>query len=97
MVEQQIFVELVLRSCMQVLKDVSWEVKKGERVGLVGINGAGKTTQLKIISGELEADSGSVLKAKPNMKIAYLTQVHLLDVSLQANWPLSLANPRMAS
>eukprot|EP00271_Cylindrocystis_brebissonii_P008105 TRINITY_DN22134_c0_g1_i1.p1 TRINITY_DN22134_c0_g1~~TRINITY_DN22134_c0_g1_i1.p1 ORF type:complete len:766 (+),score=152.08 TRINITY_DN22134_c0_g1_i1:237-2534(+) len=58
----------------EVLKDVSWEVKKGERVGLVGINGAGKTTQLKIITGEIEADSGAVLKAKPNMKISYLTQ-----------------------
>eukprot|EP00897_Mesotaenium_endlicherianum_P004485 jgi/Mesen1/4064/ME000213S03086 len=57
-----------------VLKDISWEVKKGERVGLVGINGAGKTTQLKIISGEMEPDSGAVLKAKPQMKIAYLTQ-----------------------
>ena len=34
-----------------VLKDINWEVKKGERVGLVGWNGAGKTTQLKIITG----------------------------------------------
>eukprot|EP00850_Spirogloea_muscicola_P018360 SM000167S02973 [mRNA] locus=s167:227169:231725:+ [translate_table: standard] len=57
-----------------VLRDVNWEVKRSERVGLVGINGAGKTTQLKIITGELEPDSGAVLKAKPNMKIAYLTQ-----------------------
>eukprot|EP01018_Ginkgo_biloba_P037820 Gb_01082 [translate_table: standard] len=57
-----------------VLKDVSWEVKKGERVGLVGVNGAGKTTQLKIIVGDEEPDSGQVIKAKPNMKIAFLTQ-----------------------
>lgn len=58
----------------QVLKDCSWEVKKGERVGLVGINGAGKTTQLQIIAGTLEADSGEVIKSKPDLKIAYLTQ-----------------------
>lgn len=32
----------------QVLKDISWDVKKGERVGLVGVNGAGKTTQLQV-------------------------------------------------
>ncbi|XP_006827126.2 ABC transporter F family member 5 [Amborella trichopoda] len=57
-----------------VLKDVSWEVKKGEKVGLVGVNGAGKTTQLKIITGEEEPDSGNIIKAKPNMKIAFLTQ-----------------------
>ncbi|XP_028755068.1 ABC transporter F family member 5 [Neltuma alba] len=57
-----------------VLKDVSWEVKKGEKVGLVGVNGAGKTTQMRIIAGEEEPDSGNVIKAKPNMKIAFLSQ-----------------------
>ncbi|MFS7969668.1 putative ABC transporter, AAA+ ATPase domain, P-loop containing nucleoside triphosphate hydrolase [Helianthus anomalus] len=57
-----------------VLKDVSWEVKKGEKVGLVGVNGAGKTTQLRIISGLEEPDSGNVVKAKPNMKISFLSQ-----------------------
>ena len=58
----------------QVLKDVSWDVKKGERVGLVGINGAGKTTQLQIIAGALAPDSGNVVKVRHNMRIAYLTQ-----------------------
>ncbi|KAK1289197.1 ABC transporter F family member 5 [Acorus calamus] len=57
-----------------VLKDVSWEVKKGEKVGLVGVNGAGKTTQMRIIAGEEEPDSGNLIKAKPNMKIAFLSQ-----------------------
>lgn len=39
-----------------------------------GVNGAGKTTQLQIITGELEPDSGEVIKARPSMRIAYLTQ-----------------------
>lgn len=59
---------------IELLTDVSWEVKRGERVGLVGVNGAGKTTQLKIITGEIEPDEGVVLKARSNLKIAYLTQ-----------------------
>lgn len=58
----------------QVLKDVSWDVKKGERVGLVGINGAGKTTQLRIIAGKEDPDAGHVVKARENMKIAFLSQ-----------------------
>lgn len=58
----------------QVLKNASWDVKKGERVGLVGVNGAGKTTQLQVITGALLPDSGEVIKARQNMKIAYLTQ-----------------------
>ncbi|CDP12894.1 unnamed protein product [Coffea canephora] len=57
-----------------VLKDVNWEVKKGEKVGLVGVNGAGKTTQLRIISGLEEPDSGNVIKAKANMRISFLSQ-----------------------
>jgi ATP-binding cassette, subfamily F, member 3 len=57
----------------EVLKDVTWEVKPGERVGLVGVNGAGKSTQLKIINGEIEPTAGEVIR--PNsLKIAYLTQ-----------------------
>ena len=39
-----------------------------------GVNGAGKTTQLQIITGGIEADDGEILKQKANMKIAYLTQ-----------------------
>jgi len=58
----------------ELLKDCSWEVKKGERVGLVGWNGAGKTTQLRLIAGELEADAGAIVRAKSNMKIAFLSQ-----------------------
>ena len=56
------------------MKDVTWDVKKGEKVGLVGVNGAGKTTQLQIITGALQQDAGNVIKAKENMRIAYLTQ-----------------------
>jgi ATP-binding cassette, subfamily F, member 3 len=57
----------------EVLKDVSWEVKTGDRIGLVGVNGAGKSTQLKIIAGEIEPTTGVVIR--PNsLKIAYLTQ-----------------------
>ncbi|XP_022774894.1 ABC transporter F family member 5-like [Durio zibethinus] len=64
-----------------VLKNVSWEVKKGEKVGLVGVNGAGKTTQLRIITGQEEPDSGNVIKAKPNMKVAFLNQEFEVSMS----------------
>lgn len=63
----------------QVLREVSWDVKRGERVGLVGVNGAGKTTQLQVITGALHPDSGEIIKAKENMKIAYLTQEFDVD------------------
>jgi len=58
---------------MEVLKGCSWDCRRGERVGLVGWNGAGKTTQLRIITGEMEADEGEVMLSD-RVKIGYLTQ-----------------------
>ena len=43
-----------------LLEEASVAVHKGERVGLVGRNGCGKTTLLRLISGELQADGGGI-------------------------------------
>ena len=57
----------------EVLKDVNWEVKSGDRIGLVGVNGAGKSTQLKIITGKIEPTTGTIIRPA-DLKIAYLSQ-----------------------
>lgn len=62
----------------EVLKDVSWEVKPGDRIGLVGVNGAGKSTQLKIIAGEIEPTAGEIIRPA-SLHIAYLTQEFEVD------------------
>jgi ATP-binding cassette subfamily F protein 3 len=64
----------------EVLKDVNWEVKVGDRIGLVGVNGAGKSTQLKIIAGEIEPTTGEVIRPA-SLHIAYLTQEFEVDPS----------------
>lgn len=62
----------------EVLRDVSWEVKPGDRIGLVGVNGAGKSTQMRIIAGLEEATSGEIIRPS-SLKIAYLQQEFDID------------------
>jgi ATPase components of ABC transporters with duplicated ATPase domains len=63
----------------EVLKDINWEVKAGDRIGLVGVNGAGKSTQLKIIAGEIEPTAGQVVKPS-KFRVGYLSQEFAVDV-----------------
>ncbi|AVQ70778.1 putative ABC transporter ATP-binding protein YbiT [Microcystis aeruginosa NIES-1211] len=62
----------------EVLKDVTWEVKTGDRIGLVGVNGAGKSTQLKIIMGEVEPTAGEIIRPT-SLHMGYLTQEFEVD------------------
>jgi ATP-binding cassette subfamily F protein 3 len=62
----------------EVLRDVTWEVKAGDRIGLVGVNGAGKSTQMKIIAGLEEPSSGAGVK-QGEPRIAYLQQEFDVD------------------
>ncbi|MDR1116709.1 MAG: ATP-binding cassette domain-containing protein [Oscillospiraceae bacterium] len=57
-----------------ILEHITFEVQKGQRVGLVGSNGAGKTTLLKLLSGVYESDSGSVY-IPPSVKVGVLDQL----------------------
>jgi ATP-binding cassette subfamily F protein uup len=64
-----------------IIENVSLILQKGERIGIVGKNGAGKTTFLRVLLGELEPDAGEVIVGK-NSRVAYYDQQRaLLDPS----------------
>ena len=47
-----------------IIRDFTLRIQRGDRIGLVGANGTGKTTLLKLLTGELKPDSGTVTQAK---------------------------------
>jgi ATP-binding cassette subfamily F protein uup len=70
-----------------IVKDFSTLVMRGDRIGLVGPNGVGKTTLLKILFGELSLDSGKV-KQGVNLEVAYFDQYRAVldeEASVQDN------------
>lgn len=61
-----------------LLNQVSLGINEGDKIGILGINGTGKSTLLKVIAGVEEADKGTVIKGK-KVRIAYLPQTPVLE------------------
>ena len=62
----------------KVLDDVSFFLNEGDKVGIVGINGTGKSTLLKILAGADEPDKGSITRTN-GIRISYLPQIPEFD------------------
>lgn len=58
---------------LKIVEDLDFKILRGDRLGLIGPNGVGKTTLLKLMLDELERDSGNV-KINPSIRITYLDQ-----------------------
>lgn len=56
-----------------IFDDASFGIQEGDRIGIVGINGTGKSTLLKMIAGEATPDSGQIIRQN-GLKIAYVPQ-----------------------
>ncbi len=62
----------------QLLDDVNFYLNEGDKVGVIGINGTGKSTFLKVLSGVTEPDGGTVSR-NPNVQISLLSQNPVMD------------------
>lgn len=65
----------------QLIDDVTLYLNEGERIGLIGVNGTGKSTFLKVLAGVEDPDSGRVMR-DPNVQVSYLPQVPVIDDEL---------------
>src|SRR5690349_8895483 len=81
-----------------VLKNINFSINTGERIGLIGPNGTGKTTLMKILAGIEVPDSGNVSLTRPGLRIGYLAQgmdfppEQMLQTALGSD-PLSITDP----
>ena len=57
-----------------ILQDISFSISTGERIGLIGPNGCGKTTLMRILVGDEKPDEGTVVHTRSNLRIGYLAQ-----------------------
>ena len=62
----------------QLLDDVNFYLTEGDKTGIIGINGTGKSTFLKVLAGAVEPDEGTLFKG-PNIQISYLPQNPVMD------------------
>ena len=62
----------------QLLSDVSFYLNEGDKVGIIGINGTGKSTFLKVLAGVLEPDAGRIAR-NPNVQISFLSQNPIME------------------
>jgi ATP-binding cassette subfamily F protein uup len=62
-----------------IIKDFSLRIQRGDRIGLVGSNGVGKTTLLRLLTGELKPDSGTIRQAKTLSGIVIDQQRKLME------------------
>ena len=63
-----------------ILKDVSFNIAENEKVAIVGVNGAGKSTMFNIITGELTRDTGDIIYS-PKLQLGYMSQMLKLNSS----------------
>lgn len=64
-----------------LLNEINLTISSGEKIGVIGINGTGKSTLLKMLAGEIEPESGKINKGS-NITISYLSQNPVFDEAL---------------
>ena len=65
----------------RLLDDVNFYMDDGDKVGIIGVNGTGKSTFLKVLVGALSPDRGTVTR-NPNVQISYLPQIPIWRMRL---------------
>jgi ATP-binding cassette subfamily F protein 3 len=96
MVQLQLANITLVLGAKRIFENLNWEIQRGQKIGLIGANGAGKSSLFKLIEGEHAPElGGSVTRAK-GVTTGYLPQHPELDSTLTAFDAALEGNPRVA-
>ncbi|RJP49878.1 MAG: ABC transporter ATP-binding protein [Anaerolineaceae bacterium] len=80
----------------RIFENLNWEIQRGQRIGLIGANGAGKSSLFKLIEGEYAPELGGSITRARLVSTGYLPQQPELDLTLTALDSAMDGNPRVA-
>lgn len=96
MVQLQLANITLVLGAKRIFENLNWEIQHGQKIGLIGANGAGKSSLFKMIEGEHSPEMGGVITRARLITTGYLSQSPELDSSLTALDAALAGNPRVA-
>ncbi len=79
----------------RIFENLNWEIQHGQKIGLIGANGAGKSSLFKMIEGEYSPEMGGAITRARGISTGYLTQHPEFDLTLDALTLAMAGNPRV--
>jgi ATP-binding cassette subfamily F protein 3 len=96
MIQIQLSNVTLILGAKRIFENLNWEIQTGQRIGLIGANGAGKSSLFKLIDGEHSPELGGSITRARAISTGYLSQQPELDPTLTAFDAALAGNPRVA-
>ena len=96
MIQIQLANITLILGAKRIFENLNWEIQRGQKIGLIGANGAGKSSLFKLIEGEHSPEMGGNITRARLITTGYLSQQPELDSSLTAFDAALAGNPRVA-
>ena len=97
MIQIQLSNTTLILGARRIFENLSWEIQRGQKIGLIGLNGAGKSSLFRLIMGEYSPELGGSVTRTRNLSLGYLPQHPELDLSQSAFSAALEGNPRVAA
>ena len=96
MIQIQLSNITLILGARRIFENLDWEIQHGQKIGLIGANGAGKSSLFKLIEGEHSPEMGGSITRARLVRTGYLSQHPELDPALTAFEAALAGNPRVA-